>query len=227
MPNVSVIGYTAARSVLPAWTPVWVVFFLVIAIGYASGSHAAASLEFGAAILVPISAWMAVATFRGEDPIQAATHGLHHGNPTGYRFLVSASAFLASLAVLPISLLLALLRAPRYPHISPLFLIMALLAQVAGAAIGTAIGTWLTRPIIERASTGFIVGGVVGISLIAIPNMPPIRLLTDVIIRAPASGTIAAPSGVRVIEAVLITLGSLIIAAAACWLAGAFARRRI
>lgn len=227
MPNASVIGYTAARSALLAWAPVWVVFFLIIAIGYVSGSHAASSLEFGAAILVPISAWMAVATFRGEDPVQVATHGLHHGSPTGYRFLVSASSFLASLAVMPLSLLWALVRSPRSPQISPLFLIMALLAQIAGAAVGTAIGSWLTRPIVERQSTGFIVGGVVGISLIAIPRMPPIRLLTDTIINAPSSGTAVAPASIRVVEAVLITLASLIIAAAACRLAGVFARQRI
>lgn len=227
MSNASVIGYTAARSALLAWAPVWVVFFLIIAIGYVSGSHAAGSLEFGAAILVPISAWMAVATFRGEDPVQSATHGLQHGNPTGYRILVSGSSFLASLAVMPLSLLWALARAPRLPHLSPLFLIMALLAQVAAVAVGTAIGSWLTRPIVERQSTGFIVGGVVGIGLIAIPRVPPVRLLTDVIIKAPSSGAVAVPSTTRVVEAVLITLASLIVAAVACWLAAAYARHRI
>jgi len=124
-------------------------------------------------------------------------------------------------------LLWALVRAPQSPHISPLFLIMALLAQIAGAAVGTAIGSWLTRPIIERQSTGFIVGGVLGIGLIAIPRVPPIRLLTDVIINVPSSGTGGTASGIRVIEAIVITLASLAVAAAACWLAGVFARRRI
>lgn len=223
MRRASVLGYTTARCVL-SWAPVWVVFFLIISIGYPSGNPAPSSLKFGAAILVPISAWMAVATFRGEDPVQAAAHGLHYGNPTGYRLLVSVSSFLASIAVLPVSLLWALARAPRIAHTSPEFLIMvklvimALVAGVAGAAVGTAIGTWLTRPIVERGSTGFIVGGVLGIGLIAIPRIPPVRLLTDVIITT--------PSVARAGETVLVTLASLVVAGAASWLAAVTVRRR-
>lgn len=218
MRTISVMIFTTARCApFLAWPPVWVLFFLIISIGYVSGAPAVDSLDVGAAVLLPISIWMAIATFRGEDPIQAGTHGLHYGSPTGYRFLLSATSFVASVAVLPLSLGYALLRAPSPP--GTVMLIMALLTQVAAAATGTAVGSWLSRPFVERQSTAFVLGLVFSVGLIAVPRIPPVRLLTDVIT---VPGT-----GAALVECVAAVAGTLLAAGIACWAAGLVARHRI
>jgi hypothetical protein len=208
--------YTAARCApFLSWPPVWVTFLLIISIGYVSGAPAVDSLNVGAAVLVPIATWMAIATFRGEDPVQAGTHALHYGGTAGYRLMLSATSFVASIAPLPLSLGYAWLRAPSAPD-TPM-VIMALLTQLAAAATGTAIGSWLTRPLVERQSTVFVLGLAISIGMVAVPRIPPVRLLTDVI-------TVSADHG-HLPQTVVVLVLTLAAAGSACWAAGLQSRR--
>jgi hypothetical protein len=218
MRTVSVMVYTAARCApFLSWPPIWVTFLLIISIGYVSGAPAADSLDVGAALLVPVSTWMAMATFRGEDPVQSGTHALHYGSRAGYRFMLSVTSFVASIAVLPLSLGYAWLRAPSAPD-TPM-VIMALLTQFVAAATGTAIGSWLTRPFVERQSTAFVLGLGISVGLVAVPRIPPVRLLTDVITVTPGGG--------HLLQTVAVLIITLVAAGSACWAAGDRAPRRV
>jgi hypothetical protein len=181
------------------WVPPWLVYLLIVAIAYPPDTPALGSLSLGAIVLLPISAWLCLATLNSESDQQSASMAALAGGVVTYRMLVLVSALCAALALVPFSILYALLH-----NAGPLpvgDVVAAVLAHGVSAAVGTTIGALVGRP------------------LIAIPHLPPVRLMVELLKSAHLHTGDVIVSGAT-------TAATLVGAAIVCWGSAVFSRRR-
>jgi hypothetical protein len=214
----SVLRYTASRCALSqVWVPPWLVYLLIVAIAYPPNTPALGSLSLGAIVLLPISAWLCLATLNSESEQQSASMAALAGGVVTYRMLVLVSALCAALALVPFSILYALLH-----NAGPLpvgDVVAAVLAHGVSAAVGTTIGALVARPLIARVGFALVWSCLLVVALIAIPHLPPVRLMVELLKSAHLHTGDVIVSGAT-------TAATLVGAAIVCWGSAVFSRRR-
>jgi hypothetical protein len=218
MKMLSVMRYTAARCApSQIWAPAWLLALLAIAIAYPPATPAVGSLDIGALLLLPVSAWLAFVTLSTEPGPQAAMLAAAHGGVVRHRMAILASASLAALALVPFSAAYALWH--NTGALSGTGLAVAVLAQVVSVLVGVSIGCVVARPLIARTGYALAVAALAVVAFIAVPHLPPLRPLVE---RTEGS----APGVGDLLAAVAVTAATLAGAVLVWWASGVLARRR-
>lgn len=174
----SVLRYTASRCGLSqVWVPPWLVYLFIVVIAYPPNTPAVGSLSIGVLMLLPVSAWLCLATLNSESEQQSASMAALAGGVVIYRMLVLASALCAALALIPFSILYGLLH--NAGPLSVDYVIAAVLAHGVSAAVGTTIGAVVARPLVARVGFALVWSCLLIVVLIAIPHLPPVRLMVE------------------------------------------------
>lgn len=161
------------------WFPPALAYGLALTVTYAPGGPSLPTLTTGAAVLLPIAAWLTVSTVRFEDPSQAAVTAAALGGVGRARLSTLLAALLGSFALVVVSLVAAYLSNPA--DFDALAVGAGLLMHLLTAAAGVALGSLCAPPVIRRpgwtvvllllATTGFLVT----------PDTPPMRALLDLV----------------------------------------------
>jgi hypothetical protein len=214
---VELVRYTVARCALSQyWAPPWLVFLLVIAIAYPPGGDGLDSLTIGATLLLPIGAWIGLATLGSESSAQQATVAATAGGPGRYRFGALGAATLAALALVPFSVAWALVQSGGV--VDGLSVAMAVLAHVVSAVIGVSIAAALSRPLVRRPGYVLLWSLLTVVALVIVPHLPPIRLAIELLEAGPSVPGLLATIG--------ITVGAIGLSGAVWWWTSVLAVRR-
>jgi hypothetical protein len=215
---ISVIGYTVHRcSFSQVWAPPWILFLLAIAIAYPPSSPPLGSLDLGGALLLPVATWLSLATLNSDPGSnQAAMAGLV-GGLVRYRLAVVASALIATLALVPLSVGWAVLRGST-PLSAP-ELLVAVEDHAVSAVAGVVIGAMVARPLVTRRGFALMGALLLIVLLLAVPRLPPVRSMIELLESPSITGHQSA-------EAAVVTVTTLVGAALALWATSALARIR-
>ncbi|PJJ62183.1 hypothetical protein [Compostimonas suwonensis] len=212
------VRYTVTRcSLSQLWVPPWLVFLLAIAIAYPPQAPAVDSLSLGAILLLPVSAWLALATLNSEPASQKASLGAAQGGPVRHRIALLLGALLAALALAPLSIVYAYLHDPSGLQAGGLML--AILAHLVACITGVTIAAALSRPLVQRIGFTLVWALLIVLALITIPHLPPLRLTIE-LLETPDAG---AP---ELLVAVLVTLATAVAAGLLWWWTSILAKRR-
>jgi hypothetical protein len=153
----------------------------------------------------PVAAWLAVLVAHVEDPAErsatlADAAGVARVTAGTLLVALAADVLLAVLAVAwPV-----VVTAYRYP---PAMLLTALLAHLATAATGTAVGLLCARPLIRRTGATFVVAGVVLVVTGVQRSLPPVGTTVGAL----AAGSPAPPAGGAVLGIGLALAASAVV----------------
>jgi hypothetical protein len=215
----SVIRYTAARCTFSQlWAPPWVVYLLVIAIAYPPGGRVLDSLSIGSALLLPVAAWIGLATLGSETAAQQASVAAAAGGPVRYRIGALGAATLAALALVPFSIAWALVQSHGAAGADGTAVAMAVLAHVSAALMGVSIAAALSRPLVRRPGFVLLWALLVVVALVVVPHLPPVRLSVELLEAGASTPGLLACIG--------IALGTAALAGAVWWWTSVLSSRR-
>lgn len=190
----------------------------MIAVSYPSGAAALGSISLGIVGLLVIGTWIGLATINSEPSLQGAAVAALQGGVVRYRLALSLSAALAVLALTPLSIGFAAINDPA--HLTAAELTVAVLAHLTAALTGVSVGAVVSRPLVNRAGYAFLLAIAVLVVLVAVPGLPPVRLMIE-LLQAPNFGSEGLSS------AVLTTIGTSLAAGLAWWSSATLAGRRV
>lgn len=203
----------AQRAVLPA------IVFVVLLVVLVAHDRSAAPGPWPVTVLAHYAtgAWLALAAADTEDPDQRAVTTAAAG---GAGAVVAATVVGILALEVPLAVLGATLPAVLAPAGFPTSAVVAgLLAHLAAAVTGTAVGLLAARPLVPRVGRAALAVALVVVLTATAPRLPPVgdaaRVVDAVGIRA---------SGVTAELAVDLAVGCVVLAAAAT-VAWAVARR--
>jgi hypothetical protein len=218
----AIVRYAYGRCLLSQrWMPPILLFVLGVGSLYPSGpTSIGSSLASGAIILVPVGAWLAVAAINSEDVSQRGITAVAAG---GYRTAragtILAAASCAALLSL-FSLAIALLRDPHVWDPSAFqadgaaeTIAFGVLAQLAGAVFGAALGGLVAQPVIRRAGFSWLSVALVVLLGLAVTGSP-FRGVVAVLSRRPdaAAGNTDVPDLVVAVSAICLLAAAVLAA---------------
>jgi hypothetical protein len=210
------IASDVARS--QRWLPPFITFVVICLVnlamdGAAPGNALPTFADAGAALL-PIAIWMTVIVGNCEDPVQVTITVATVGSETRVRLAKLLVAYAACGALAVMSMAMA------WPATGASFADVGagLAAHLIAAAVGTAVGAWCMRPVLDRGAWAVLIAVFVSLGEILVPHFPPDRQLL-VLLEAARPARLAGSLAMIALEALLIS--SVLVAGAV-----RFGRRR-
>jgi hypothetical protein len=143
-------------------------------IGAQTGS-ALPSYAIGAAALLFIATWLTVVVVNNEDPVQQSITEVCSGSATKVRISKLAVSLMTAVVLGVLGMIV-----PTITSDSPLtfkIVVAGVSAQCITALMGVAFGALCSRPIISRRSWSVLLGVLLGMGTVLIPDGPPTRQL--------------------------------------------------
>lgn len=172
----STVRYTGTGCIRSQrWIPPAVIYGVALALSSPAGSPSLPTLAGNAAILLPIAAWLTVATLNYEDPSQAAITASSAGGVVRAQTAKLLAALAGSMSLAVISIAAAY---PLHPtHFGLRVVGVGLLMHFLTALGGVGIGSLCARPVIRSpgATITLVLLGVV--TTLAVPHLPPVLAL--------------------------------------------------
>lgn len=164
----------AQRWVAPAVT-----FLAAVAVIDVGGGSALSCYGATSAALMAVGLWSTIAILSSEDPIQTAITVAIVGSPL--RVLL-AKLLTAYIACLPLALLGVLWPLVVGGHSADAAAVGAgLAAHLVTALTGVGFGALLSRPVLRHTAWAVLIGIMVCIAELVIPDFPPARQLLEVL----------------------------------------------
>ncbi|MFJ6212606.1 ABC transporter [Streptomyces sp. NPDC092296] len=202
------------------WLPPFLVYALVMGIGVESGQPVLDSLGFGAALLVPVTAWYARCCLTAEPAAAracvAAVVGPRRVQLAQLLAALVAGVVLAVLGIAGVWLLGGPPASGGRPVGAGPVLVAGVLGSLAAVLTGLGAGALCNRPVLRSPAYGIPLSLGLSVALLVATGSP-----ANAAIRALVAG---ASTG-RLGQPVLPLLGAAVFAAAAVWVAVALAGR--
>lgn len=122
--------------------------------------------------LYPVAAWLAVVLANAEDPVARTVTVTAAGSPGRAAAAVLLVALAGDLLLVALSVLWPVL-VTRYAHPPPVVL-TGVLAHLAAAGAGTAVGLLVARPLVTRVGWSALIASVVVVVTAVQPWLPPV-----------------------------------------------------
>jgi hypothetical protein len=151
-------------------------------------------------VLYPVSCWLTVTVANTEDPVQRQITTAAAGGPARVAFGVLLTSLLADLALVAAAVCLPMVFT-RY-HFPAQTIASGVLAHLAVAATGTAVGLLCARPVLH--GIGWSAGVATGALFLtgSQPWLPPVGLTFTALNASPAPlGTLALQAGIGLVLA--------------------------
>jgi hypothetical protein len=176
----SVIRYVAVGCIRShRWFPPALAYGLALAVTYAPGGPSLPTLTTGAAVLLPIAAWLTVSTINFEDASQAAVTAAAVGGIVRARLGTLLAALLGSYALVAVSLVAAYLS--NDADFGLRVIAVGLLMHLLTAAAGVGVGSLCAPPVIRKAGWTVVLLLLATAGFLLTPDTPPMRALLDLI----------------------------------------------
>jgi hypothetical protein len=217
--TLALLRYLAADAIrAQRWTAPALLFLIAVVVLSAGPGPALPVYGVTSAALLPCALWLVVAVINGEDPVQA------------YITIVTAGSLLrVALARLAVALLACVplaLVGVGWPvltghHATWADVLAGSVAYLLAALAGVALGSVLSRPVLDRRAWAVLAGVLCCLGDILIPGAPPARQLVGAfLVSGRGWHDLAGPLG--------LAAGQTLLISAVLALAGyAVARRRI
>lgn len=179
--------YIAASSLYAGrWVAPALLFVVAVVVTFATGGQVLGTLGEGATWLLPISAWLTVATLNDEDPTQAAITAAAAGGLARARVVKLCVAAAVALGMAALSLLAGFLSNTASFTVGDLG--AGAVVHVLTVAGGVALGSMCARPLITRGGRAALAIIFVTVWDLVIPHAPPARAVLEAL----SSQTVAA-----------------------------------
>lgn len=157
------------------WVAPFLIFCLFDGILDAASGPVLPTYATSAALMFFLAIWVSVLVCTSESAVQEDITAVAVGSRTHVRIAKMAVAFAGCLLLSALAVAVpAIVTGAR----TPLEVIIAgVIAHALTVLFGVALGTLCSRPIVEHAAWAVLVGALVGLCDIVIPNGPPIRQL--------------------------------------------------
>ncbi|MEV0634167.1 ABC transporter [Streptomyces sp. NPDC050619] len=204
------------------WLPPFILYAVFLAVGVQSGQPVLDSLGYTAAALLPVAAWLVRICVTGEPPAArgcvAAAVGPGRAHLARLLVALAAAAALGAVATVLVTWISAPTSSDHQTRVPPLPAGAAgLLAALACALLGTAVGALTTWPLLR--STGRAVPALLLAALLAlVVSGSPAQAAVSGLVTGSRSGTVEPP--------LLPLAGAALLAAAATATACALTSRR-
>ncbi|GGJ22174.1 ABC transporter [Streptomyces brasiliensis] len=204
------------------WLSPLILYAAFLAVGVQGGQPVLDSLGYSAAALLPVAAWLVRICVTGEPPaaraVVFAATGPARAHLAALLTALGAAAVLGAAATLVVTLISDPAATGHRAHVPPLQAgVAGLLAALACALLGTAVGALTNRPLLRSPGR-------------AVPTMLLAALLSVVVSGSPAqaavSGLVTGSRSGRVPVPLLPLAAAALLTAAAFALAAALAGRR-
>jgi hypothetical protein len=155
-----------------------------------------------AVVLYPVSCWLAVTVANTEDPVQRQVTVAAMGGPARVAFGVLVTCLLADLGLVAIAVCWPMVTTPyAFPAQAT---VSGVLAHVAVAATGTAVGLLCARPVMHGVGWSAVAAGGALFLTASQPWLPPVGLTLESLTATPApAGTIAVQAGLGLVLSAL------------------------
>ncbi len=167
------IAANTARSL--RWVPPLIVFSVFEGIFDATAGQVLPAYAVSAALMFFVAIWLSVVVCTTENPVQEEITSVAVGGRSRVRIakMIVAYAVCLLLSALAVAIPTIVTGAS-----TPLYDVLAGLVAVGLTILfGVALGAVCSPPIFEQAAWAVVVGGLVGIADIVIPQGPPLRQL--------------------------------------------------
>jgi len=167
------VGRDTLRS--QRWVAPLLCFGAIDAIIGAQTGSVLPSYALGAAALLFITTWLTVVIVNNEDPIQQSITEVCAGSRTKVRVSKLTASLLIAVALGVLGMIPPTIISGSTTTIKEV--IAGITAQVITAVMGVAFGAICSRPIIRRRSWSVLLGVLLGMATVLIPDGPPTRQL--------------------------------------------------
>lgn len=160
----------AQRWVAPAVT-----FLAAIAVIDVGGGSALSCYSATSAALMAIALWLTIAVVSSEDPIQTAITVVIVGSPFRVQLGKLLTAYIGCLPLAGLGVLWPLVVGGH--SFNATAIAAGLAAHLVTALTGVGFGALLSRPVLRHTAWAVLIGIMVCIAELAIPDFPPARQL--------------------------------------------------
>ena len=173
---IAVCRYVAADTLRSLrWVAPVLIFFLFTGINDASAGTVLPTYAASASVMFFVAIWVTVLVCNTESPIQEDITAVTVGGRGRVRIAKIIVAYSGCLVLSALAVIVPPLVTNSLT--SSAQVLTGVIAHGVTVLFGVAIGALCSRPIVERTAWAVLVGAVVGLADIVIPNGPPIRQL--------------------------------------------------
>lgn len=167
------VGATVGRSL--RWVAPFLVFVLCEVVLDSDVGDVLPTYALSAAALFFVATWLSVVVGNSESAVQEDVTVTAAGGRGRVRVAKLLVAYAGCLVLGGLGLVVpAVVTSGR---VSVTDVVAGGIAQALTALFGVALGSLCTRPVVDRTSWAVLVGAVVGLADVAVPQAPPIRQL--------------------------------------------------
>ncbi len=161
------------------WFAPVLVFLATQAISDAEPGSVLPTYAGSVAVLFLIATWLTVVVCNSEDPVQETITTSAAGGHIRVRLAKLASAYLYCVVLIVIAVAVPPVVSSSHP--TPYQVASGVAAQAISVLAGVAVGALFSRPIINRTAFSVLLGVIVGLGDLIVPNAPPVHQLVDLL----------------------------------------------
>lgn len=177
---IALLRYLLADAVrAQRWVAPAVTFLAAIAVIDVGGGSALSCYGATSAALMAIALWLTIAIVSSEDPIQTAITVVIVGSPFRVQLAKLLTAYIGCLPLAFVGVLWPLVVGGH--SFNAAGIAAGLAAHLVTALTGVGFGALLSRPVMRHTAWAVLIGIMVCIAELAIPDFPPARQLLQVL----------------------------------------------